>query len=107
MRTTLAQFNETTSTDAFSLQNSKLLKVTLEQVSIQAKLGTMVAHQGDVRSEGRTGGVRPRVRGHGEHAIANLLTVRTLTEERRGRSGAVLKPPLGPGRQDIGCSVRG
>jgi uncharacterized protein (AIM24 family) len=51
MRTTLAQFNETTSTDAFALQNSKLLKVRLEEVTIQAKLGSMVAYQGGVTFE--------------------------------------------------------
>ena len=51
MRTTLAQFNETQSTDAFALQNSKLLKVSLDQVTIQAKLGSMVAYQGDVTFE--------------------------------------------------------
>ncbi len=51
MQTTLAQFNETTSTDAFALQNSKLLKVSLNQVTIQAKQGSMVAYQGDVRFE--------------------------------------------------------
>ena len=51
MQTTLAQFNETESQDAFSLQNSKLLKVELNQVTIQAKLGSMVAYQGDVRFE--------------------------------------------------------
>jgi uncharacterized protein (AIM24 family) len=51
MRTTLAQFNETTSTDAFALQNTKLLKVSLNQVTIQAKLGSMVAYQGEVTFE--------------------------------------------------------
>jgi uncharacterized protein (AIM24 family) len=51
MRTTLSQFNETTSTDAFALQNTKLLKVSLDQVAIQAKLGSMVAYQGDVTFE--------------------------------------------------------
>ena len=51
MQTTLAQFNETQSQDAFALQNSKLLKVQLEQVTIQAKLGSMVAYQGDVTFE--------------------------------------------------------
>ena len=51
MQTTLAQFNETQATDAFSLQNSKLLKVHLDQVTIQAKLGSMVAYQGDVAFE--------------------------------------------------------
>jgi len=51
VRTTLSQFNETTSTDAFALQNPKLLKVSLDQVTIQAKLGSMVAYQGDVAFE--------------------------------------------------------
>jgi uncharacterized protein (AIM24 family) len=51
MRTTLSEFNETTSTDAFALQNTKLLKVSLDQVTIQAKLGSMVAYQGDVTFE--------------------------------------------------------
>jgi len=51
MQTTLAQFNETQSTEAFALQNSKLLKVRLDQVTIQSKLGSMVAYQGDVTFE--------------------------------------------------------
>ena len=51
MQTTLAQFNEVESQNAFSLQNSKLLKVELNQVTIQAKLGSMVAYQGDVKFE--------------------------------------------------------
>ena len=51
MQTNLAQFNETQSQDAFALQNSKLLKVSLQQVTIQAKLGSMVAYQGEVKFE--------------------------------------------------------
>ena len=51
MQTTLAQFSETQSQDAFALQNSKLLKVRLDQVTVQAKLGSMVAYQGDVTFE--------------------------------------------------------
>jgi uncharacterized protein (AIM24 family) len=51
MQTTLAQFNETQTQDAFALQNSKLLKVRLDQVTIQAKLGSMVAYQGEVTFE--------------------------------------------------------
>jgi uncharacterized protein (AIM24 family) len=58
VQTTLAQFNETQATDAFSLQNSKLLKVRLDQVTIQAKLGSMVAYQGEVSFEhAGTGGM--------------------------------------------------
>jgi uncharacterized protein (AIM24 family) len=51
VQTTLAQFNEVESENAFSLQNSKLLKVELNQVTIQAKLGSMVAYQGEVTFE--------------------------------------------------------
>ncbi len=51
MQTTLAQFNETRSTDAFALQNPKLLKVRLDAVTVQAKQGSMVAYQGDVSFE--------------------------------------------------------
>jgi len=51
MQSTLGQFQETESTEAFSLQNSKLLKVELNQVTIQAKLGSMVAYQGEVSFE--------------------------------------------------------
>ena len=51
MDSSLKQFDETDSTDAFALQNSKLLKVRLDQVTVQAKLGAMVAYQGDVKFE--------------------------------------------------------
>ncbi len=51
MQTTLASFKESESAEAFSLQNSKLLKVELDQVTIQAKRGSMVAYQGDVTFE--------------------------------------------------------
>ena len=51
METDLAQYDESTSTDAFVLQNAKLLKVHLDQVAIRAKRGAMVAYQGDVSFE--------------------------------------------------------
>jgi uncharacterized protein (AIM24 family) len=52
VQTTLAQFNETQSQDAFALQNSKLLKVRLgTSGEIQAKAGSMVAYQGAVSFE--------------------------------------------------------
>jgi len=51
MQTTLATFRENESKDAFSLQNSKLLKVELADVTIQARLGSMVAYQGEVTFE--------------------------------------------------------
>jgi uncharacterized protein (AIM24 family) len=51
VQSTLGEFQETKAQEAFALQNSKLLKVHLEQVTIQAKLGSMVAYQGDVSFE--------------------------------------------------------
>jgi uncharacterized protein (AIM24 family) len=58
VQTTLAQFNERETQDPFSLQNSKLLKVELDQVTVQAKLGSMVAYQGEVTFEhAGTGGL--------------------------------------------------
>ena len=51
MQSTLGEYQETQTQDAFALQNSKLLKVRLEAVTIQAKLGAMVAYQGEVSFE--------------------------------------------------------
>jgi uncharacterized protein (AIM24 family) len=51
VQSTLGEFQETQSEQAFALQNSKLLKVSLRDITIQAKLGSMVAYQGDVSFE--------------------------------------------------------
>jgi len=51
VQSTLAEFQETQSEQPFALQNSKLLKVSLDKVTIQAKAGAMVAYQGDVSFE--------------------------------------------------------
>jgi len=51
VQTTLGQFNEVETGQAFTLQNSKLLKIELSEVTVQAKLGSMVAYQGDVTFE--------------------------------------------------------
>lgn len=48
MRDNFQQFDETQAGDAFALQNSKLLKVRLQNNTIQAKKGSMVAYQGEV-----------------------------------------------------------
>ena len=54
----LQEFRETESGDSFALQNPRLLKVELADVTIQAKLGSMVAYQGDVKFErAGTGGM--------------------------------------------------
>ena len=51
MQSTLGEFQETQSQQPFALQNSKLLKVSLNQVTIQARAGAMVAYQGEVAFE--------------------------------------------------------
>jgi uncharacterized protein (AIM24 family) len=51
MQSTLSEFQETKSEEPFALQNSKLLKVHLDAVTIQAKAGSMVAYQGEVSFE--------------------------------------------------------
>ena len=55
--TNLEQFCEVTPVGRFTLQNSSLLKVRLQNDAIQAKLGSMVAYQGDVRFEYQSGGM--------------------------------------------------
>lgn len=58
MQSTLGEFQETQSEQPFALQNSKLLKVSLREVTIQAKAGSMVAYQGEVAFEhAGTGGM--------------------------------------------------
>ncbi|MET0511723.1 MAG: AIM24 family protein [Thermoleophilaceae bacterium] len=61
MQSTLGEFQETKSEQAFALQNSKLLKVSLDQITIQAKAGSMVAYQGDVSFEHAGSGGMSRI----------------------------------------------
>jgi hypothetical protein len=70
VQSTLGEYQETQTQEAFALQNHKLLKVRLEAVTIQAKLGAMVAYQGEVSFEhagaggmGRSSRRRSPVRG--------------------------------------------
>jgi uncharacterized protein (AIM24 family) len=52
------EFQETTGADPFTLQNKKLLKVFLQYGPVKARIGSMVAYQGDARFEhGGSGGV--------------------------------------------------
>ena len=55
--TNLEQFREVTPAGRFTLQNSAMLKVNLNGDQIQARLGSMVAYQGDVRFEYQSGGL--------------------------------------------------
>lgn len=67
--TNLQQFKEVTPEGRFTLQNSSMLKVRLDNDQIQTKLGSMVAYQGDVRFEHQGGGlgrfVKKRLTGEG------------------------------------------
>jgi uncharacterized protein (AIM24 family) len=47
----LKVFKETAGTESFQMQGSKMIKVQLKGETIQAKLGSMVAYQGDVKFE--------------------------------------------------------
>ncbi len=52
------EFKETTGADPFTLQNKKLLKVFLQYGPVKARIGSMVAYQGDAHFEhGGSGGV--------------------------------------------------
>ena len=55
--TNLEQFREVVPEGRFTLQNSAMLKVSLNGDQIQARLGSMVAYQGDVRFEYQSGGL--------------------------------------------------
>lgn len=55
--TDLGQFREVEATGRFTRQNASLLKVRLENDEIRARLGAMVAYQGDVSFEHKGGGV--------------------------------------------------
>lgn len=54
--TLLEEFKEKSSTDPFSLQNKKLLKINMGYGPVWAKTGSMVAYQGDVRFENKGSG---------------------------------------------------
>jgi len=47
----LKEFQETAGDEPFAMQGSKMLKVRLQGETIQAKLGSMVAYDGDVKFE--------------------------------------------------------
>ena len=47
----LREFKETAGKEPFQMQGSKMVKVQLQGETIQAKLGSMVAYQGDVKFE--------------------------------------------------------
>jgi uncharacterized protein (AIM24 family) len=72
----LQEFRETESAESFSLQNPRLLKVELADVKIQAKLGSMVAYQGEVKFErSGTGGMARLMKKMATGEGVKLMTV--------------------------------
>ncbi|QGU01674.1 hypothetical protein CKALI_03975 [Corynebacterium kalinowskii] len=58
-------FNEVQSNDQFVQQNKKMLKLNLAMGPIQAKVGSMVAYQGDVRFQNKgSGGLGKMLKKH-------------------------------------------
>ncbi|AHY48039.1 hypothetical protein RradSPS_2756 [Rubrobacter radiotolerans] len=55
--TDLSRFTEVSPEGRFTLQNSAMLKVRLQDDEVQALLGSMVAYQGDVRFEHKSSGL--------------------------------------------------
>lgn len=76
--TNLEQFKEVTPEGRFTLQNSSMLKVRLDNDMIQAKLGSMVAYQGDIRFEHKSGGLgrffKKAMTGEGTQLMATIGT---------------------------------
>ena len=91
MQSTLGEYQETQSQEAFALQNSKLLKVSLNQITIQAKLGSMVAYQGEVSFEHAGSGGMSRL-------IKKAVTGEGTQLMKMSGTGAVF---LGDQAQDI------
>ena len=55
--TNLEQFREVAPAGKFTLQNSAMLKVVLQGDQIKARVGSMVAYQGELRFEYQSGGM--------------------------------------------------
>jgi uncharacterized protein (AIM24 family) len=55
--TDLEQYREVAPAGKFTLQNSAMLKVVLQEDHIQARVGSMVAYQGEMRFEYQSGGL--------------------------------------------------
>ena len=57
MGSSLDRFAEVETGEAFTLQNPRLLKIELSETSVMARNGAMVAYQGDVHFEHKSGGL--------------------------------------------------
>lgn len=69
------EYAETTGTDPFTLQNKKLLKVQMQYGQVFAKLGSMVAYQGDVRFQNQgSGGLNKMLKSKLTGEGVNMMT---------------------------------
>ena len=105
MGSSLDRFAEVETGEAFTLQNPRLLKVELSETSVMARNGAMVAYQGDVKFEHKSGGLGRLIKkaatgeslrlmeanGSGELFLANqamLVHVLRLTNDALTVNGA-------------------
>ena len=100
----LAQFQETESQNAFSQAELEAAQGgALADVTIQAKLGSMVAYQGDVKFEhAGSGGMKRMLKKAVTSEGANLMKVSGQRRGLPGRPGAGHPPDQARGRQDHG-----
>ena len=68
-------FAETAGADPFTLQNKKMLKVQMQYGPVMAKLGSMVAYQGDVRFQNSgSGGLNKMLKSKMTGEGVNMMT---------------------------------
>ena len=69
------EYAETTGQDPFTLQNKKMLKVAMQYGPVMAKLGSMVAYQGDVRFQNEgSGGLNKMLKSKMTGEGVNMMT---------------------------------
>jgi uncharacterized protein (AIM24 family) len=69
------EYAETTGQDPFTLQNKKMLKVAMQYGPVMAKLGSMVAYQGDVRFQNQgSGGLNKMLKSKLTGEGVNMMT---------------------------------
>ena len=69
------EYAETTGQDPFTLQNKKMLKVAMQYGPVMAKMGAMVAYQGDVRFQNQgSGGLNKMLKSKMTGEGVNMMT---------------------------------
>jgi len=75
MRSELKSYQPPDATEPFALVNSRLLRVSLSDHTIMAKLGSMVLYRGAVRFERARAGARRLLKGAATSETTRLMTV--------------------------------